>query len=163
MKNDKSTYDFGNCDVCGGPMREEKINQDFWVKGKLIVINSVPAGVCTQCGEKVVKADVGRQLAALIYDYKRLPKRRTMNVPVVRYTAFQQRGQGMKFIPVNSRMILGVRYDEKSHNMEVVFRTGERYRYRDVPESQYEALLKAESKGQYMHKNILGSFAYERI
>lgn len=66
-------------------MEERKINQDFWLKGKLIVIESVPAGVCPQCGEKIVKADVGRQLASLIQNVKRLPKQKTMSVPVVRY------------------------------------------------------------------------------
>ena len=47
-------------------MHEKRISQDFWLKGKLIVIESVPAGVCPQCGEKIVKADVGRQLATMI-------------------------------------------------------------------------------------------------
>jgi YgiT-type zinc finger domain-containing protein len=85
MSNNKSTYDYGKCHVCGEQMKEKKINQDFWLKGKLIVIESVPAGVCPQCGEKIVKAEVGRQLATLIQNLKRLPKRKTITVPVVRY------------------------------------------------------------------------------
>jgi YgiT-type zinc finger domain-containing protein len=85
MRNNKTIYDYGKCHVCGEQMSEKRINQDFWLKGKLIVVESVPAGVCPQCGEKIVKADVGRQLAALIHNVKRLPKRRTMTVPVVRY------------------------------------------------------------------------------
>lgn len=56
-------------------MQEKKINQDFWLKGKLIVIESVLAGVCPQCGEKIVKADVGREFATLIGDLSRAPKR----------------------------------------------------------------------------------------
>ena len=85
MRNHKSTYDYGSCHVCGEQMQEKRINQDFWLKGKLVVIESVPAGVCLQCGEKIVKADVGRQLGTLIANLKRLPKRRTIRVPVVRY------------------------------------------------------------------------------
>lgn len=85
MKNNKKHYAYGKCHVCAEPMKEKKINQDFWLKGKLIVIESVPAGVCPQCGEKIVKADVGRQLATLIQNLKRLPKQKTMTVPVVRY------------------------------------------------------------------------------
>ena len=85
MSNNKSTYDYGKCHVCGELMKERRINQDFWLKGKLIVIESVPAGVCPQCGEKIVKADVGRQLATLIQNLRRLPKRKTITVPVVRY------------------------------------------------------------------------------
>lgn len=85
MSNNKSTYDYGKCHVCGEQMNEKRINQDFWLKGKLIVIESVPAGVCPQCGEKIVKAEVGRHLATLIQNLKRLPKRKTITVPVVRY------------------------------------------------------------------------------
>ena len=85
MNNNKRDYDYGKCHVCGEQMQQKRINQDFWLKGKLIVIESVPAGVCPQCGEKIVKADVGRQLAALIQNVRRLPKRKTITVPVVRY------------------------------------------------------------------------------
>jgi len=85
MNNNKPMYDYGKCHVCGERMQEKRINQDFWLKGKLIVIESVPAGVCPQCGEKIVKAAVGQQLATMIENVRRVPKRRTMNVPVLRY------------------------------------------------------------------------------
>lgn len=85
MGNHKSTYNYGKCHVCGEQMEERRIKQDFWIKGKLIVIESVPAGVCPQCGEKIVKADVGRHLASLIQNLSRLPKQKTISVPVVRY------------------------------------------------------------------------------
>jgi YgiT-type zinc finger domain-containing protein len=86
MKNHKSSYEYGHCHICGGKMREKQIKQEFWIKGKLIVIEDVPAGVCSLCGEKVVKAEVGRQIAALIEDSKRRRKTRTMSVPVVRFS-----------------------------------------------------------------------------
>jgi len=76
---------YGKCHVCGEQMEERRIKQDFWLKGKLIVIESVPAGVCPQCGEKIVKADVGRHLASLLQKVNRLPKQKTISVPVVRY------------------------------------------------------------------------------
>ena len=85
MSNNKSHYDYGKCHVCGERMQQKRINQDFWLKGKLIVIESVPAGVCPQCGEKIVKANVGREIASLIHNLKRLPKRKTISVPVLRY------------------------------------------------------------------------------
>ena len=85
MKNNKPTYDYGKCHVCGEQMQEKRVNQDFWLKGKLVVIESVPAGVCPQCGETIVKADVGRALAMLIGNLSRVPKRRTISVPVIRY------------------------------------------------------------------------------
>lgn len=85
MTNNKKKYDYGKCHVCGERMREQRINQDFWLKGKLIVIKSVPTGVCPQCGEKIVKADVGRQVVTLISNLRRAPKRKTIVVPVIKY------------------------------------------------------------------------------
>ena len=85
MNNKANKYDYGKCHVCGEQMLEKRVNQDFWLKGKLVVIESVPAGVCPQCGEKIVRADVGREVACLIQNLKRAPKRKIINVPVVRY------------------------------------------------------------------------------
>jgi hypothetical protein len=50
-----------------------------------VVIESVPAGVCVQCGERVVKADVGRQLISLIGNLNRVSRRKTITVPVIKY------------------------------------------------------------------------------
>ena len=85
MNNNKKKHNYGKCHVCGEQMQEKKINQDFWLKGKLVVIESVPAGVCPQCGEKIVKADVGRQLAKLIANLSHVSKRKTITVPVIKY------------------------------------------------------------------------------
>ncbi len=87
MNNNKKKYNYGKCHVCGEQMQEKKINQAFWLKGKLVVIESVPAGVCPQCGEKIVKADVGRQLANLIGNLSRASKRKTITVPVIKYAS----------------------------------------------------------------------------
>ncbi len=85
MNNHKPTYDYGKCHICGEQMQERTINQDFWLKEKLIVIESVPAGVCPQCGEKIVKADVGRELATIIGNLRSLRQKKTINVPVISY------------------------------------------------------------------------------
>ena len=47
-------------------MEEKKIKQDFWIRGELIVVQDMPAGVCPRCDEKVVKADIGQWLAELL-------------------------------------------------------------------------------------------------
>jgi len=78
-------YDYGECHICGGRIAEKRVNQELWIKGKLIVIEGVPAGVCQQCGEKVVGAEVGKTIAALAADSKRLQKARRMTVPVIRF------------------------------------------------------------------------------
>jgi YgiT-type zinc finger domain-containing protein len=86
MSNNKKPYDYGKCHVCGERMKERKVNQDFWLKGKLVVIEAVPAGVCPQCGEKVVKAEVGRHLTSLISRLQHVGKRKTITVPVIKYS-----------------------------------------------------------------------------
>jgi YgiT-type zinc finger domain-containing protein len=85
MSDHVTKYDYGKCHICGERMEEKKIKQDFWIKGKLLVIEDVPTGVCPQCGEKVVKADVGRQIAALTGNVKRWRKARIMSVPVIHF------------------------------------------------------------------------------
>jgi hypothetical protein len=68
----------------------------------------------------------------------------------------------MKRQPVESSMILGVRYDEARFEMEVIFRTGEKYCYKNVPAFVYDGLVNAESQGHYVHKYVLGLFDFER-
>lgn len=85
MKKDSKRYDYGTCHACGGPMRPKLIKQDFWIKGNLIVIEGIPAGACTRCGEKVVQAEVGRSIAELVADPHRPRRARTLKVPVIRF------------------------------------------------------------------------------
>lgn len=83
MKKMTKAYQYGNCHTCGERMTEQRVKQDFWIKGKLIVLDGVPAGVCPRCGERVVKAEVGRAVAELLANKRRKHKSRTLNVPVI--------------------------------------------------------------------------------
>jgi YgiT-type zinc finger domain-containing protein len=78
-------YDYGECEVCDSPMEEKKIKQDFWIRGELIVVQDVPAGVCPRCGEKIVKADVGRWLANLLESSDRIAKAPRISVPSITF------------------------------------------------------------------------------
>jgi YgiT-type zinc finger domain-containing protein len=78
-------YDYGKCQVCGEQMVEQQIKQDFWIRGDLIVIEDVPAGVCPQCGEKIVRADIGRQIAQILNNSNSLKPVRNLNVPVIQF------------------------------------------------------------------------------
>ena len=70
----------------------------------------------------------------------------------------------MKFTPVESSMILAVRYNDEAQHLDIIFRTGDKYRYKKVPPLEFTGLMSAKSKGQYMHKRILGGrYDYERI
>jgi uncharacterized DUF497 family protein len=70
---------------------------------------------------------------------------------------------GMKLTAVKSSMLRAVGYDRKTNEMEVVFNTGDAYRYENVPPSKYADLLKAESKGTYMQAHIINVFPYHRV
>lgn len=91
MKKKITKYNYGECEICNNPMKEKRIKQDFWIRGKLIVVENVPAGVCPQCGEKVVKADVGRWIAKLIENSKRIAKAPKISVPSIKFDTKEAR------------------------------------------------------------------------
>jgi len=78
-------YNYGECEICNTPLQERNIQQDFWLKGKLVVIENVPAGVCPRCGEKVMNAEVGEHIAELLKDSRRIDKSPTISVPLIKY------------------------------------------------------------------------------
>ena len=80
-------YDYGKCDICDALMEERQIKQDFWVRGELIVIEDVPAGVCPRCGEKIVNAVVGRRIAEIIGNKEALLNAPKLSVPAIKYAA----------------------------------------------------------------------------
>ena len=85
MERRTDTYDYGECEICNTPLEERRIKQDFWIKGELVVVENVPAGVCPQCGEKVVKADVGRWMGTLAENPELIAQARRISVPAVRF------------------------------------------------------------------------------
>lgn len=85
MKAKKNNYAYGECEICDTPLQEKYVNQDFWIKGQLIVVENVPSGVCPRCGEKVVKADVGQWIAELIRSSDRIAKAPRISVPAIKF------------------------------------------------------------------------------
>jgi YgiT-type zinc finger domain-containing protein len=81
----KAGYNYGECHVCGERMEERRVKQDFWLKEQLVVVEDVPAGVCPRCGEKVVRAEIGLQLADLLKGTDGLRQAQTIRVPVIRF------------------------------------------------------------------------------
>ena len=91
MKKRAIGYHYGECEICNTPMQEKTIKQDFWIHGKLVIVEDVPAGVCPQCGEKVVKADVGRWIIKLMENSKRIAKAPKISVPKIKFIADEAR------------------------------------------------------------------------
>ena len=69
----------------------------------------------------------------------------------------------MERIPVQSSNLAAVGYDESSRTLEVLFCDGSTYHYFDVPESIFQQLLHAESKGKFHYRHIRHNFRYARI
>ena len=85
MKKKIVNYNYGECEICNTPMQEKLIKQDFWIQGKLIIVEDIPAGVCPKCGEKVVKANVGRWILRLIENSDRIAKAPKISVPKIKF------------------------------------------------------------------------------
>lgn len=65
--------------------------------------------------------------------------------------------------PVQSSNQKSVGYDRETNVLEIEFNSGSVYQYLSVPESLYQALLNAASKGTYFHDNIRERYRYKRI
>ncbi|GAK53229.1 hypothetical protein U14_04494 [Candidatus Moduliflexus flocculans] len=71
--------------MCGMPLEERLISQNFWIKGELLVMRNVRAGVCPQCGEKVVNAEVGQQIFEMLQRPDIVTNAPRISVPVLMF------------------------------------------------------------------------------
>jgi hypothetical protein len=69
----------------------------------------------------------------------------------------------VKWVPVKSRMLAAVAYNQQWRQLYLRFRKGEVYCYRQVPPERYGELLAADSKGKYVRSRILNRYPYERL
>lgn len=67
----------------------------------------------------------------------------------------------MRWVLLQSSVLRAVRYSQQLLDLE--FRTGAIYRYSEVPLHHYNALLAADSQGQYFNRHILDRFPVELI
>jgi hypothetical protein len=69
----------------------------------------------------------------------------------------------MRWVPVESSAFRAAAYGDDEHSLYLRFRSGEVYRYFDVPAQVYQEFLAADSKGRYFRQNILDRFAYQQM
>ena len=69
----------------------------------------------------------------------------------------------MNHQPVKSSHISSAGYDPDTKTLEVIFKKGSVYRYHDVPEALYRAMMEAELAGKFLNENIIGVYREERI
>lgn len=68
-----------------------------------------------------------------------------------------------EMIEVNSSMILTAFYDKQNKSLILTFNNGNKYLYEDVPTGTYEGLRTAESKGRYLHRNVIQLFKFKKV
>ena len=73
-------HKYADCWWCGGKVRERRLTREYRWKGKLYIFEKVPMGVCNQCGEKFVRADVSKKMEFLIAKNQKPAKE--ISVPV---------------------------------------------------------------------------------
>jgi hypothetical protein len=69
----------------------------------------------------------------------------------------------MQRVPMESSAISSAGYDPERSELEVEFRTGRVYVYRDVPAGVFEFLLRTPNKGGYLNRMIHGRYAYREL
>lgn len=65
-------------------------------------------------------------------------------------------------IPVSSSNVEAIGYSEDVQLLRIWYLNGGIYDYHNVPIIEFEALKLAPSIGQYIHKNIKGSYGYTK-
>jgi hypothetical protein len=61
-----------------------------------------------------------------------------------------------------STVIRSYSYDARRRELDIVFQTRRRYRYRHVPLATYAAMKVASSKGVFFNRHIRGRFEFSR-
>lgn len=75
---------FADCIYCGGQVQERTATREVRWQGELFLIEQVPMGACTQCGERFLKPDVAKAIDKLLRTRK---ASRTALIPVLTYTS----------------------------------------------------------------------------
>ncbi|SMB90238.1 YgiT-type zinc finger domain-containing protein [Thermanaeromonas toyohensis ToBE] len=69
------------CLACGGLTVLEKVNVERWWKGRLVIIEGVPAHVCQQCGERYFDSEVALKMDRIVRAAA-VPGEKFIQVPV---------------------------------------------------------------------------------
>jgi len=68
------------CAFCRGELEERLIRYVSDFEGRVIIVENVPAGVCTQCGEKIIRPEVVERIQRVVWQHP--SPERSVEVPV---------------------------------------------------------------------------------
>lgn len=69
----------------------------------------------------------------------------------------------MEHTEIDSSVLASAAYDDERLRLEIHFRTGRVYHYKEVPRAVYEELLTSESPGKYFNEVIRPSYECELV
>jgi len=62
-----------------------------------------------------------------------------------------------------SKMIESTEYDDETHILEVTFNNNDVYAYYNVPESEYDAMIEADSIGKFFNQYIKNDYDWDPL
>jgi len=65
MRSKRDSLKGETCEHCGGLLTDVTLTESFRVRGRLIVVEDVPLGLCTSCGEKYFPAAVLKRVETM--------------------------------------------------------------------------------------------------
>jgi len=68
------------CPLCGGELEVKTVTHPQEYEGKIIILENVPAEVCRQCGEVLIRPDVLEKMQQVVWS--EAAPRRTAHIPV---------------------------------------------------------------------------------
>ncbi len=74
---------YSDCYYCEGSVEERLISRELRWRHRLFVFENVPIGVCSQCGENVVRPKVAKNIDRILEENKKPTK--MLQVPVYEY------------------------------------------------------------------------------
>lgn len=75
-------HDYGKCHVCGSRIEERCIDHSIRDGNDWLLIRSVPTGVCSKCGEQVLRWQVLKRLEELTNRRGTVAPTESIEVPV---------------------------------------------------------------------------------
>jgi YgiT-type zinc finger domain-containing protein len=76
----ESFWEGEHCEYCGGPIKEKNTEMSRKIKGKHVLIENVPTGVCTECGTRYYTANVLKSIEETLRGRRKA--KREVRVPV---------------------------------------------------------------------------------
>lgn len=80
-----SHYDYGRCHVCGSPVKEERRDHSVRTGGEWLLIRGVPTGVCSRCGEQILRLEVAERMERIVQRDSEEPPADCIEMPVFSY------------------------------------------------------------------------------